>query len=80
MDRPIPDSDAVALVKAVPMRDEERDALLIDMHTRVKVIESRFTTLDDHEDRIRDVEKRVWQVPGVSLILALLAAFGLPHS
>lgn len=74
--RPLPDSDAVALVAAVPMRENERDALLIDMHTRVKVIESRFTTLDDHEDRLRSVEKRQWGMPA-TLFVALLGLVGV---
>lgn len=71
----VPDSEAVKLVAAVPMKTDERDALLIDMHGRLSYIQAKVETLPDHEDRIRKLERRVWGVPG-SMMVALMAALG----
>lgn len=74
----VPNSEAVQLVAAVPMKTDERDALLIDMHTRLTRIEAHTEVLPDHEERIRKLEKRQWGIPG-SLLVAVLAALGIHH-
>lgn len=76
MEQLIPNSDAVRLVAAVPLKPTERDALLIDMHTRLTRIEAHTEALPDHESRIRKLEKLQWGLPG-TLIVALLAALGI---
>lgn len=63
-------------VSAPPLKQSERDALMIDMHSRLARIEVRVEVLPDHEDRIRKVERRIWGVPG-SLLVALLAVLGV---
>jgi hypothetical protein len=70
---------------STPLLNHQRDDLLLDMYRRVGRIEANtehvVNTIGDHEDRIRSVEKRVWQVPGISIFVALLTALGLhPHS
>jgi len=70
---------------SAPLMGQQRDELLLDMYRRVGRIEAHtetlVTTSDDHEDRLRKVEKRQWSVPGISIIVAILAALGLhPHS
>lgn len=37
------------------------------------------TQVEDHEDRLRTVERRVWGIPG-GLLVAILAALGIQQS
>lgn len=68
------------VLHTVPLSQDVRDTLLIDIHGRVSRIEEQITVLPDLEDRTRSLEKRIWQVPGASLVVAALAALGLhPH-
>lgn len=72
----MPTPDVVALASAVPLKSDERDALLIDMHTRLTRIEAHTEVLPDHESRIRSLEKRSWGIPA-SVLVALAAALGI---
>lgn len=68
------------ILHTVPLSQDVRDSLLIDIHGRVSRIEEKILVLPDLEDRTRSLEKRVWQIPGASIVVAALAALGLhPH-
>lgn len=68
------------VLHTLPLSQDVRDTLLIDIHGRVSTIEAKIGVLPDIEDRTRALEKRVWTIPGASLIVAALAALGLhPH-
>lgn len=72
------------LERTPPLHPHDRDIVLLDMARRIGKIEANSETVvnvvGQHEDRIRALEKRQWSVPGTSLLLALLAFFGVhPH-
>ena len=68
------------MLHTVPLSQDVRDSLLIDIHGRVSRIEGKIEVIPALEARTRSLEKRVWTVPGAGVVLAALAAVGLhPH-
>jgi len=69
-----------ALAQSIPLSEERRDELLIDMHGRVSRIEGYLEARADHEPRIQSLERKAYAFPGVSVLIAILAFFGVhPH-
>lgn len=64
---------------SVPLRESERDRLLLDMYGRVVKVEAKVEALPDLEDRVRKLERRQWGLPA-SIFTALLALVGIHHS
>lgn len=67
-----------------------RDVYAVVQETHEAVVEMRGvvtahgTTAEDHETRLRAVEKRVWQLPSIATVVAVIAtglsALGVVHS
>jgi hypothetical protein len=88
----MPDSPAKALANGltegtrndmlhtVPLSQDVRDSLLIDIHGRTSRIEAKIEVLPEYDDRIGKLERKVWAVPGMGVIAAILAVVGFhPH-
>lgn len=57
------------------MSDQQLEKLLTGILSRLSVIEQRLTTLEDHEARLRDLEKNRYQSAWViSLVGAIVTA------
>ena len=55
------------------MADEQRPtnaALLLEISSRLSVIESKLIVLTDHEDRIRELEKSRYQSAWITSVLS----------
>lgn len=79
-----PTPEAVLTAVAPPLTEEQRDLIMLDTYRRMGAVDERTKLLvgqvGDHESRMRSLEKRQWSIPGLSAIVAVLAALGLhPH-
>lgn len=70
----------MTVVHSIPLTAEKRDELLIDIHGRVSRVEGILEERSDEGDRISSLEKKVYAVPGLSVLFTLLAFFGFPHT